>query len=202
MDKASSGRCGSFTLSNVGVVISMRWLLYCLPYLAAAITLISLLTAAAIERFRKVIPVRKLALSLTSFVIGNGLITNLFLKRYYGRPRPFQTDLFGGSFPFIPAGSFHGACHQNCSFPSGEASGAGWLICLIVLVPERYRLWVAPPVIVAAVTTAILRVAVGAHYASDAVLGLLLSITVSMGIFALDEQLPIINIVSRKGSDE
>ena len=75
------------------------------------------------------------------------ILVNLLLKSYSGRPRPHQTDLFGGDLPFMPAGSFSGQCENNCSFISGEAAGAGWLICLIPLLPPRLRLALAPGII-------------------------------------------------------
>lgn len=140
-------------------------------------------------RLRYRMPVQRLWISLLSLGIGTGLITNLFLKAHSGQPRPFDTDLFGGKLQFMPAGSFNGACERNCSFVSGEASGAGWLICVLFVLPPRYRIWIAPPVILASVATAGLRVAVGAHYASDATLGLLLSITVFLGLLALEERI-------------
>ncbi|MGV2100185.1 phosphatase PAP2 family protein [Rhizobium sp. 21-4511-3d] len=80
-------------------------------------------------------------------------------------------------------------CERNCSFVSGEASDAGWLICVLFVLPPRYRMWTAPPVILASLATAGLRVAVGAHYASDATLGLLLSIAVFLGLLALEERI-------------
>lgn len=189
MDRATVPQCGHFTLSKVAWITTLRWLLYALPYLAAAAVVIALLVAGYSPRLRYRMPVQRLWISLLSLGIGTGLITNLFLKAHSGRPRPFDTDLFGGKLQFMPAGSFNGACERNCSFVSGEASGAGWLICVLFVLPPRYRIWIAPPVILASVATAGLRVAVGAHYASDATLGLLLSIAVFLGLLALEERI-------------
>ncbi len=183
------GSCGSFTLSAYPPIIALRWFLYTLPYLGAAIVIIALMAAGVSRTLRQRLPLRRLWLSLFSLGLSAGLMTNLILKSHSGRPRPRQTDFFGGSLEFMPAGSFNGACERNCSFVSGEASGAGWLICLLFLLPPRYRTWIAPPVILASITTAVLRVAVGAHYASDATLGWLLSISVFVGMLALEEQI-------------
>ncbi len=187
LDPSSLNACGSFPLGEDRLITTLRWILYTLPYAAAAMVLIALVVAAFSPRLRHQMPVHRLWLSLAGLGISTGLIANLFLKEYSSRPRPIQTDLFGGKLPFMAAGSFHGACERNCSFVSGEASGAGWLICLPFLLPPRYRLWVAPPVILASVATAALRVAVGAHYASDATLGMLVSITVFVGLLAFEE---------------
>ncbi|MEN9895310.1 MAG: hypothetical protein RIR97_1162, partial [Pseudomonadota bacterium] len=58
-------------------------------------------------------------LLLASWVICTGLIVNLLLKAHSGRPRPVNTDLFGGTEMFMAAGSFGGSCQSNCSFISG-----------------------------------------------------------------------------------
>jgi len=187
-DPYAGDQCGNFPLSKVSPIATLRWILYAMPYVAAAIVLIALAVAGFSPRLRHRMPVHRLWMSLVSLGISTGLITNVLLKGHAGRPRPIQTDLFGGKLEFMPAGSFNGACERNCSFVSGEASGAGWLICLLFLLPPRYRSWIAPPVILASVATAGLRVAVGAHYASDATLGLLISITVFVGMLALEEQ--------------
>ena len=188
LDTPAGSRCGYFPLSRDPWIVTLRWIFYALPYLSAGIVVTALVVAGFSPRLRHRMPVRRLWMSLVSLGIGPGLITNLFLKAHSGRPRPIQTDLFGGKLEFMPAGSFGGACERNCSFISGEASGAGWLICLLFLLPPRYRTWIAPPVILASVATAGLRVAVGAHYASDATLGLLLSVTVFLGMLALEER--------------
>lgn len=185
---SAGDRCGNFPLSKDSSITTLRWILYALPYVAAGMVVVALAVAGFSPRLRRQMPVHRLWMSLVSLGIGTGLITNVFLKGHSGRPRPVQTDLFGGKLEFMPAGSFGGACERNCSFVSGEASGAGWLICLLFLLPPNYRTWIAPPVILASVGTAALRVAVGAHYASDATLGLLLSITVFVGMLAVEER--------------
>ncbi|MBB3965378.1 phosphatase PAP2 family protein [Rhizobium metallidurans] len=187
MELSPGNSCGSFTIGAETWARTLRWTLYALPYVAAATILAALVLAGVSRRVRNYLPVRRLWLSLASLGVSAGLITSLLFKEQFGRPRPSQTDLFGGQMTFMPAGSFGGACERNCSFISGEASGAGWLIGLLLLLPPRYRTWIAPPVIIASVTTAALRVVVGAHYASDATLGVLVSVTVFAGMLALEE---------------
>ena len=112
---------------------------------------------------------------------------NLLLKSFSGRPRPHQTDLFGGDLSFMPAGSFGGQCENNCSFISGEAAGAGWLICLIPLLPHRLRLVMAPGIIAVSVVTPALRFSFGGHYLSDVMLGWLSSPVVFLLVVAVFE---------------
>ncbi len=123
-----------------------------------------------------------------ALIIGPGLIVNAALKQIWGRPRPWMTEQFGGWMPFVEAGVIEGMCERNCSFVSGEAAGAGWLLCLTVLVPPRWR-W--PAFIALALISgamAFLRVAFGAHYLSDVVLGYLLSVAVFVTVAALAQR--------------
>jgi membrane-associated phospholipid phosphatase len=76
---------------------------------------------------------------------------------------------------FMAAGNFGGSCQSNCSFISGEAASAGWLLCVIPLLPPKFRRMLAAPLIAISLATPALRVAFGGHYLSDVMLGWLLS---------------------------
>ena len=65
---------------------------------------------------------------LSCLVVGPGLLVNGLLKEHWGRPRPIATDLFGGEAPFQKAWVISDWCDRNCSFVSGEASAAAWLV--------------------------------------------------------------------------
>ncbi|MCM2292064.1 phosphatase PAP2 family protein [Allorhizobium sp. BGMRC 0089] len=184
---ASGKVCGLFFLADQPLLGVLRKILFYLPHLAAVI-LIGVWVVKAHHphpsaRERQMIGTIKLA--LLSLLLGPGLLVNGALKEWSGRPRPYQTDLFGGHDAFVAAGDFSGSCGHNCSFISGEAAGAGWLICLVPLLPVRWRRWVGPPLIALALLTPLLRVAFGGHYLSDAVLGFLSSPLVFALVFAL-----------------
>ncbi|MGR6431364.1 phosphatase PAP2 family protein [Rhizobium sp. PAMB 3174] len=119
-----------------------------------------------------------MAAGVVSMLVGPYVLVNLVLKEISGRPRPRVTDLFGGDMTFMPAGVFGGECDHNCSFVSGEASGAGWLICLLVILPPAWRKRLFIPIVASSLLTAGLRVLYGGHYLSDALLGWLLSVVV------------------------
>jgi lipid A 4'-phosphatase len=119
-----------------------------------------------------------MAAGVVSMLAGPYVLVNLVLKEISGRPRPRVTDLFGGDMTFMPAGVFGGECHHNCSFVSGEASGAGWLICLLVILPPKWRKRLFIPIVASSLLTGGLRVLYGGHYLSDAMLGWLLSVIV------------------------
>ena len=71
---------------------------------------------------------RGVILAVAAYLVSTILLVNGLLKAYSGRPRPVDATLFGGDLGFVPAGDFSGACMANCSFVSGEAAAAGWLL--------------------------------------------------------------------------
>lgn len=113
------------------------------------------------------------------------MLVNFILKSHWGRPRPLETIDFGGALHFVQAGSMAGECASNCSFVSGEAAGAGWLLCLLFLVPRPLRLVLFGPLAAISLLAPALRLAFGAHYLSDVILGWLSSFVVFAGVLAL-----------------
>lgn len=113
-------------------------------------------------------------LAIAAYLAGPIILVNGLLKAYSGRPRPVDTSLFGGDHAFVAVGDLSGACLSNCSFVSGEAAAAGWLLCLIPLIHGRFRHLAAALVIDVSLAAPFLRVAMGAHYLSDAMLGWLI----------------------------
>ena len=113
-----------------------------------------------------------------TLALGPGLIVNVALKNHWHRPRPVQTTEFGGDLPFRPWNALDGRCHSNCSFVSGEASSATWLLAPALLVP--------PPIRAAAIVGALafgaavgsLRMAFGGHFLSDTLISILLTVLV------------------------
>ncbi|GEO84552.1 hypothetical protein GCM10007920_23020 [Ciceribacter naphthalenivorans] len=180
--------CGDFPYRLDALFMFLRKVLFYAPSAAAVVVAIALIKAlqhhgATYEPAK----VQRYSLSLLAFFLGPYVLVNLLLKSFSGRPRPHQTDLFGGELPFMPAGSFSGQCPNNCSFVSGEAAGAGWLICLIPLLPGRLRAIMAPGIIAASLVTPAFRLSFGGHYLSDVVLGWLSSPVVFAALVAVLE---------------
>jgi membrane-associated phospholipid phosphatase len=98
-------------------------------------------------------------------------VVNVLLKDHWGRPRPRATDLFGGVSPFVPAGEISHYCASNCSFVSGEAAGVFMLPLLALLALPSFRKPLFWLLTAFAALAALLRVAFGAHWLSDAMLG-------------------------------
>lgn len=102
-----------------------------------------------------------------------------------GRPRPTATDLFGGEAPFQRAWVISDWCDRNCSFVSGEASSAAWLVAAALIAPHRNRTAATALAAVYAFAISINRIAFGGHYLSDVVLAWLLCALVLMALSRL-----------------
>jgi membrane-associated phospholipid phosphatase len=115
---------------------------------------------------------------IATMIIGPGLIVNLGLKNHMHRPRPVQTQEFGGPSEFQPWYEDDGACKKNCSFVSGEAATGFWMVAPASVAPPPWR----GPAIVAAfvfgIGASLLRLAFGGHYLSDVLLGGLITLIV------------------------
>lgn len=178
--------CGTFELARNPLFKILRGLTLALPYIAVVVLLATLVISWRKYGARWRTPkVDRYIAALLSLAIGCGLIVNTLLKSYSGRPRPRSTDLFGGGFDFVQAGSFAGKCLGNCSFVSGEASSGGWLLCLVLLLPRRLRVPLGIPLAAVSLMMPFMRVFTGAHYLSDAVLGWLLSLVVFAAAMAV-----------------
>jgi lipid A 4'-phosphatase len=121
---------------------------------------------------------REVFFLIATLTIGSGLIVNLGMKDHLHRPRPINMRQFGGPQEFRPWYRFDGACRKNCSFPSGEASSAFWMVAPALLAPPPIR----APAIAAALafggSASALRMAFGGHFLSDVLIGALISLIV------------------------
>ena len=182
--------CGEFAYDKSQFFSAIRRLLFLLPYVAVAVLVVQIVRARLYNGIDWRTPQVDMSVAgLVSLTLGCGLIVNLFLKTFSGRPRPRETSLFGGQLDFVQAGSFAGKCVKNCSFVSGEASSAGWLFCLILLLPPRLRLPIGLPLVIISFFIPVMRVLTGAHYLSDVILGWLSSVVIFAGVLAAAEQM-------------
>jgi len=113
---------------------------------------------------------RRSVFLISALVIGPGLVVNGVFKSWWGRPRPVAVDMFGGEAPYQTVWRISDWCQSNCSFVSGEASSAAWLVAATVLIPARLRSVLAPPVVLYALLLSLNRLAFGGHFLSDIVL--------------------------------
>jgi membrane-associated phospholipid phosphatase len=155
---------------------------YYLPMAVLALAVLGWLLGKLGVRLRWAPGGRAVLFLALSFALGPGLFVNGILKEVSHRPRPVQVADFGGAYAFRPWYAVDGACGHNCSFVSGETAGATWLVAPALLVPPP---WQAVAVSAAALFTAavaLLRLAFGGHFASDAIGAALVTLAT---IFAL-----------------
>jgi lipid A 4'-phosphatase len=180
--------CGHFPYRQEFNLQLLRTLFLRLPYLVALFLLWELADCyshygATFNAMRA----RALNVALGSLIAGPIVLVNFILKGHWGRPRPSTTIDFGGTLDFVQAGSMAGKCLSNCSFVSGEAAGAGWLLCLLFLLPPPLRVPLFAPLATISLLAPALRLAFGAHYLSDVILGWLSSFVVFAGVLALTD---------------
>ncbi|ADK99328.1 phosphatase PAP2 family protein [Brevundimonas subvibrioides] len=114
---------------------------------------------------------RRAVVLLAGLAIGPGLIVNGLLKSAWGRPRPVQVDLFGGEAAFTPAWTISDGCARNCSFVSGEASSAAWMVAAVwLMTPPEWRRWTVPAALTYGAALSVNRMAFGGHFLSDTLL--------------------------------
>lgn len=135
------------------------------PALIAILSLGASFWNSRLLRFRK--PALFLILLLA---LGPGLFVNVVLKDHWGRPRPNQTEEFGGRFHYQPAWFKSPAGDKRTSFPSGHASmGFFFVAPYFILLARRRRAahWALASGIVFGVFVGLARIAKGAHWSSD-----------------------------------
>jgi lipid A 4'-phosphatase len=144
------------------------------------------------------LPARAWGFILTLYVLGPGLMVEMLTKPLWGRVRPAQVAEFGGSLHFSPPNELVGFCARNCSFVSGEVSGA--TVTALALMLLRFHLkvrlhktvsillltgaWVLPPAV------ALQRVAAGRHFLSDTVFAVLFTLLLALALSVLLRPVP------------
>lgn len=143
-----------------------------IPVLSALILLLGL---AVIIWRPKTLSYKRMRLRMAYFVLvfilGSGLVVNAILKDHWGRPRPVQTQDFGGAAVYVPPGKI--VLHsEGRSFPSGHSSvGFAFLALWFLWRRERpaWALWGLGAGLLMGYAVGLARMAVGAHYLSDVI---------------------------------
>jgi len=115
---------------------------------------------------------------ICSFAIGPGLVTNGLLKPLWARPRPVFVEQFAGPQHFEPWWRPGGDCPRNCSFVSGDASQAFWLLAPASLAPAPVRPIALATAAVFASGLSGMRVVFGRHFLTDVVFAAVLTIII------------------------
>jgi lipid A 4'-phosphatase len=133
-----------------------------------------ILPAIAALILKLILPKRKLLLSgraivflIATLALGPGLLVNVALKDHWGRPRPIDVTQFGGNQHFVAWWDPRGDCPGNCSFVSGDVSGAFWTVAPAVLAPPQFRALAYGAALALGAGMAVVRLMAGAHFFSD-----------------------------------
>jgi lipid A 4'-phosphatase len=127
------------------------------------------------------------------YLAGPILLVNAVLKEHWGRARPANSDVFGGSEVFSPALIPSDQCASNCSFVSGEGSAAVTLgIAMLALMPVVQRhlpTWAIKAWRFAAflipLATLLQRIATGRHFLSDSAFATLFMLGIALILWRL-----------------
>jgi len=114
-----------------------------------------------------IMPGRAAILLITTLAIGPGVITNVILKDYWGRPRPIDVTQFGGAEHFVAWWDPRGDCEKNCSFVSGDVSGAYWTLAAAAVAPAPWQPIAYAAALAFGSAMGLMRMMAGAHFISD-----------------------------------
>ena len=140
------------------------------------ITAVLVVPAVAALVIKLILPKRKLLISgraivflIATLALAPGLMVNVLLKDHWDRPRPIDVTQFGGKQHFVPWWDPRGDCPNNCSFVSGDVSGAFWTIAPAALAPPQWRALAYGAAMAFGVGMGTMRVMAGGHFVSDAI---------------------------------
>ena len=129
------------------------------------------IVAVVVKLFRPqkplLVPKRAVIFLLTTVFLNALILPDIVLKDHWGRPRPTATREFNGTQAFRPWWDPRGTEHHYGSFFSAEASTAFWTYAPAALAPPSLRAVAFAGATLFGLTTGVLRMAFGAHYASD-----------------------------------
>lgn len=113
----------------------------------------------------------RIAYFVLVFILGSGLVVNGIFKSNWGRPRPVQTQDFGGIHTYAPPGKLV-LGNEGRSFPSGHSS-VGFTFLALWFVWRRARphwaFWGLGAGLLLGYAVGLARISVGAHYLSDVI---------------------------------
>src|SRR5205823_3931456 len=110
---------------------------------------------------------RAVVFLLSTILMTAILLPDVVIKHHWGRPRPIATTQFNGSQAFKPWWQARTDDWHSTSFLSGEAATAFWTYAPAALAPPALRPVAFIGATIFGLTIGILRMAFGAHYASD-----------------------------------
>jgi PAP2 (acid phosphatase) superfamily protein len=130
---------------------------------------VALILKLILPKRRPLISGRAIVFLIATLALGPGLLVNVLLKDHWGRSRPIDVTQFGGAEHFVAWWDPRGECPNNCSFVSGDVSGAFWTVAPAALAPPQWRSLAYGAALALGAGMAALRMMAGAHFFSDVV---------------------------------
>jgi lipid A 4'-phosphatase len=166
-----------FALAENGTLQLLRSAYLDLIYLMALVILFMLFGQLRLGQAMKT-PHQIWSFMTASIIIGPGLVADWLFKGHWGRARPADIEVFGGSAQFTLPFEITDQCTRNCSFVSGEGSGISVIALLVGVlawphIRTRPLLWLGGIVVFASFGSG-MRIATGRHFLSDTVFAALL----------------------------
>ncbi len=165
-----------------GLLIALRDLGNLAEWAVGLAVALPLLIKLLAPESRMVLRPRASLFMLATLALGPGLLVNGILKGFWGRARPREILQFGGDATFSPVWWISDQCGGNCSFVSGEAASAFWLVALAFVVPKTWRLPTAIVTLAFAAAVSFTRVATGGHFLSDVLIAWLLTLLMMIAL--------------------
>lgn len=144
---------------------------------AALVSVLQHIIAPATRQFMTARAALFLFLTVTAAPV---LLVNGVFKEYWDRARPVHVTELGGNWRFTPwwQPGDGTECRTNCSFVSGESSGAAWLAAPALLSPPSLRPAALAGVAAYTALISALRMGFGGHFLSDTLIATLLTLLI------------------------
>ncbi|MGZ5897250.1 MAG: phosphatase PAP2 family protein [Xanthobacteraceae bacterium] len=165
----------TWPLADNPVIVSLRNLNSAIDIVIGIVLAFALIVAWRYPTQPHLVSRRAVIFLVVTFVLVPGLIANGIFKEHWSRPRPSHVTQFGGPAQFVAWWDPRGTCQRNCSFFSGEVSSAAWTIAPALLVPGVAGVVAIVAAFAFTIAIAVVRMAQGGHFVSDAAFGALLT---------------------------
>ena len=166
---------GKFISEKYVFIKELRYFLKNLMILIPIFAILYLLKNRFFKNKSKIKVRRKYSLIglLVGPIIGCGLIANLYFKATWGRARPVHIQEFGGDRLFTPPFFKSDQCEKNCSWISGEASGAFSFLVGTILMKNQFYLIMN---MILGFLVFFCRLTMGGHFFSDNIFAMIFMI--------------------------
>jgi membrane-associated PAP2 superfamily phosphatase len=158
----------SFALANHTAIVSLRNLNSAVDIVFGVVLAGAVLLAYLKPSQPPIMARRTVIFLVVTFALAPGLAANAIFKEHWSRPRPSHVTQFGGPAQFVAWWDPRGTCQRNCSFFSGEVSAAAWTMGPAVLASGAAGAVAIVAAVVFTIAIAVVRMAQGGHFFSDA----------------------------------